>query len=75
MVFWLYNGTMWLHLMRCDNAINETCELLGSFEMIEEVINTVYGGYLKILPLNMKSVERFVMQRFSYASQNVALTN
>ncbi|KIM75400.1 hypothetical protein PILCRDRAFT_827312 [Piloderma croceum F 1598] len=42
LVFWLYNLTMWLHLMQCDNSINEACEMLGSFELIEEVINSVY---------------------------------
>ncbi|KZV77519.1 hypothetical protein PENSPDRAFT_3851 [Peniophora sp. CONT] len=42
LVFWLYNTTTWLHLMRCDNAINETCEALGSFVLIEEVINSVF---------------------------------
>jgi hypothetical protein len=29
--------------MECDNSISETCEMLGSFELIEEVINSVYG--------------------------------
>ncbi|KAI0320337.1 DIL domain-containing protein, partial [Amylostereum chailletii] len=42
LVFWLYNTTAWLHLMRCDNSINETCEHLGSFVLIEEVINSVF---------------------------------
>ncbi|KAI9512817.1 DIL domain-containing protein [Russula earlei] len=42
LVFWLYNTTVWLHLMRCDDSINEACELLGSFVLIEEVINSVF---------------------------------
>lgn len=46
LVFWLYNLTMWLHLMQCDNSINEACEMLGSFELIEEVINSVYGEWI-----------------------------
>lgn len=29
--------------MQCDNSINEACEMLGSFEIIEEVINSVFG--------------------------------
>lgn len=29
--------------MKCDKSINQACEALGSFEMIEEVINSVYG--------------------------------
>lgn len=32
--------------MRCDNSINEACELLGSFVLIEEVINSVFGAHL-----------------------------
>src|SRR4051794_14000534 len=35
--------TLWLHLMQCDSSINEACELLGSFEMIEEVIHSAFG--------------------------------
>ncbi|KDR84897.1 hypothetical protein GALMADRAFT_233353 [Galerina marginata CBS 339.88] len=42
LVFWLYNTTIWLHLLECDSSINEACEMLGSFEMIEEVINSVF---------------------------------
>lgn len=42
LVFWLRNTTLWLHLLRCDNSINEACEMLGSFELIEEVINSVF---------------------------------
>ncbi|KAF8971413.1 DIL domain-containing protein [Flammula alnicola] len=42
LVFWLYNTTLWLHLLECDTSINEACELLGSFEIIEEVINSVF---------------------------------
>ncbi|PPQ92673.1 hypothetical protein CVT25_013980 [Psilocybe cyanescens] len=42
LVFWLYNTTVWLHLLECDTSINEACEMLGSFELIEEVINSVF---------------------------------
>jgi hypothetical protein len=34
--------------MRCDDSINEACELLGSFVLIEEVINSVFGAHLKL---------------------------
>ncbi|KAF7320071.1 hypothetical protein MKEN_00791400 [Mycena kentingensis (nom. inval.)] len=42
LVFWLRNTTLWLHLLRCDNSINEACEILGSFELVEEVVNSVF---------------------------------
>ena len=29
--------------MKCDKSIDQACEALGSFEMIEEVINSVFG--------------------------------
>jgi hypothetical protein len=48
LVFWLHNTTIWLHLMRCDDSINEACELLGSFVLIEEVINSVFGAHLEL---------------------------
>ncbi|KAI0721376.1 DIL domain-containing protein [Cerioporus squamosus] len=42
LIFWLYNTTVWLHLMRCDKAISETCEALGSLSLIEEILNSVF---------------------------------
>jgi len=42
LIFWLYNITVWMHLMRCDNAINETCEMLGLFSLMEEILNSVF---------------------------------
>ncbi|TFK57015.1 hypothetical protein OE88DRAFT_1619695 [Heliocybe sulcata] len=42
LVFWLYNTTVWLHLMRCDQSISEACDMLGSFDIIEELINSVF---------------------------------
>ncbi|KAI0931856.1 hypothetical protein AcW1_000858 [Taiwanofungus camphoratus] len=42
LIFWLYNTTVWLHLMRCDKAITQTCEMLGSFALIEEILNSVF---------------------------------
>ncbi|KAF8647938.1 hypothetical protein AX16_006470 [Volvariella volvacea WC 439] len=42
LAFWLYNTTVWLHLLQCDNAINEACSMLGSLDLIEEVINSVF---------------------------------
>ena len=32
--------------MECDDSINEACEMLGSFELIEEVINSIFGIFL-----------------------------
>lgn len=40
---------MWLHLMQCDNSINDTCEMLGSFELLEQVVNSVFGKLRFIL--------------------------
>ena len=45
LIFWLYNTTIWLHLMRCDNAINRTLEALGSLSLIEEILNSVFGMF------------------------------
>ncbi|KAH7883507.1 DIL domain-containing protein [Phlebopus sp. FC_14] len=42
LIFWLYNVTIWLHLMQCDNSINDACEMLGSFELLEQVVNSVF---------------------------------
>lgn len=29
--------------MQCDSSINEACEMVGAFELVEEVINSVFG--------------------------------
>ncbi|KAJ2927192.1 hypothetical protein H1R20_g9913, partial [Candolleomyces eurysporus] len=42
LIFWLHNTSIWLHLMQSDSSMSEACEMLGSFELIEEVINSVY---------------------------------
>ena len=49
LIFWFYNATLWLHLMQCDNSINDTCEMLGSFELLEQVVNSVFGKLPVIL--------------------------
>lgn len=43
LIFWLHNTVLWLHLLQCDKALRPACEILGSFELIEEVINSVFG--------------------------------
>ncbi|GAW06078.1 Dilute domain-containing protein [Lentinula edodes] len=48
LVFWLYNTTIWLHLMQCDKSISEVCEMLGSFELIEETINSVFVFIIRL---------------------------
>ncbi|KAG2023579.1 hypothetical protein CC2G_001214 [Coprinopsis cinerea AmutBmut pab1-1] len=42
LVFWLYNTSLWQHFMQCDKSIRPACEMLGSFELVEEVINSVF---------------------------------
>ncbi|KAI0033413.1 DIL domain-containing protein [Vararia minispora EC-137] len=56
LVFWLYNTTAWLHLMRCDNSINETCEVLGSFALIEEVMNSVFVFIIRYIERRIDSL-------------------
>ncbi|KAI0756736.1 DIL domain-containing protein [Daedaleopsis nitida] len=48
LIFWLYNTTVWLHLMRCDNAINKTCEALGSLSLVEEILNSVFVFVIRL---------------------------
>ncbi|KAJ4486030.1 DIL domain-containing protein [Lentinula aciculospora] len=48
LVFWLYNTTIWLHLMQCDKSISDVCEMLGSFELIEETINSVFVFIIRL---------------------------
>ncbi|KAL0071916.1 hypothetical protein AAF712_000839 [Marasmius tenuissimus] len=56
LVFWLHNCTIWLHLMQCDESIAEACEMLGSFELIEETINSVFVFIIRIAERKVDSV-------------------
>lgn len=42
----MYNTSIWLHLIQCDTTINEACEMLGASELIEELINSLFGTLL-----------------------------
>lgn len=41
--FWLYNATLLLHLMKCDQALAGMCESLEIFFLLEELIRSLYG--------------------------------
>ena len=41
--YWLFNTTLLLHLLRCDDDTNQICEILGLFGLIEELLNVIYG--------------------------------
>ncbi|KAL0578711.1 hypothetical protein V5O48_003267 [Marasmius crinis-equi] len=56
LIFWLHNCTIWLHLMQCDESIAEACEMLGSFELIEETINSVFVFIIRIAERKVDSL-------------------
>jgi len=43
--YWLFNTTLLLHLLRCDDDTNQICEILGLFGLIEEFLNVIYGQH------------------------------
>lgn len=45
MSFWLYNTTLFLHLLRCDNDVNVTLEEMELFGLLEELLNAIFGGW------------------------------
>lgn len=40
---WLFNTTLLLHLLRCDESTSQICEILGLFGLLEEMVNVIYG--------------------------------
>ncbi|KAG7099151.1 hypothetical protein E1B28_001022 [Marasmius oreades] len=56
LIFWLRNCTIWLHLMQCDDSIAEACEMLGSFELIEETINSVFVFIIRLAERKIDSL-------------------
>ncbi len=43
LVFWLHNVTIWLHFVQCDRAISDSCEIIGTFDLLEDLVNSAYG--------------------------------
>ncbi|TBU34643.1 DIL domain-containing protein [Dichomitus squalens] len=68
LIFWLYNTTVWLHLMRCDKAINQTCESLGSLSLIEEILNSVFVFVIRFAERRIDQLLDAAMLDYSPAS-------
>ncbi|KAM5530611.1 hypothetical protein V8D89_015729 [Ganoderma adspersum] len=68
LIFWLYNTTIWLHLMRCDKAINQTCETLGSLSLIEEILNSVFVFVIRFAERRIDQLLDGAMLDYSPAS-------
>lgn len=64
LVFWLFNATILLHLLQCDTSINEVCEMLGSFELIEEVINSVFVFIIRFAERRIDQLLDFCLLNF-----------
>lgn len=48
LAFWLYNTTILLHLLRTDPDVAETCDILGLFVLLEELLNAIYVFIIRI---------------------------
>ncbi|KIM30850.1 hypothetical protein M408DRAFT_271449 [Serendipita vermifera MAFF 305830] len=46
---WLFNTTLLLHLLRCDESTAQICEILGLFGLMEELVNVVYVLVIRII--------------------------
>lgn len=43
LAFWLFNTTLFLHLLSCDNDVNAVPDIVELFEIAEDVVNAIYG--------------------------------
>ncbi|KAH7104310.1 hypothetical protein BKA62DRAFT_821886 [Auriculariales sp. MPI-PUGE-AT-0066] len=48
LAFWLCNTTTILHLLRTDPDVAETCDILGLFVLLEELLNAIYVFIIRI---------------------------
>lgn len=46
---WLFNTTLLLHLLRCDESTAQICEILGLFGLMEELVNVVFVLIIRII--------------------------
>ncbi|KAG9054186.1 hypothetical protein FS842_005864 [Serendipita sp. 407] len=53
---WLFNITLLLHLLRCDDSTAQVCEILGLFGLIEELVNVIYVLIIRIIERRMDSL-------------------
>ncbi|KZT44540.1 hypothetical protein SISSUDRAFT_1056879 [Sistotremastrum suecicum HHB10207 ss-3] len=49
LTFWLSNCTILLHLLRCDQDVAESIDVLGLFTLIEELINAIQVFIIRIV--------------------------
>ncbi|GJJ09439.1 hypothetical protein Clacol_003661 [Clathrus columnatus] len=46
--FWLYNMTVLLHFIQCDNSIADICDLLELFALLQGLIRAIYVFIIRI---------------------------
>ncbi|KAF8640500.1 hypothetical protein AX17_000162 [Amanita inopinata Kibby_2008] len=49
LIFWIHNITTWLHFVQCDRAISETCEVIGTFDLLEDLVNSAYVHIIRFI--------------------------
>ncbi|PFH50797.1 hypothetical protein AMATHDRAFT_60449 [Amanita thiersii Skay4041] len=60
LIFWLHNVTIWLHFVQCDRAISDPCEVIGTFDLLEDLVNSAYVHIIRF-------IERRIDQLFDAA--------
>ncbi|PVF94843.1 hypothetical protein CPB86DRAFT_808363 [Serendipita vermifera] len=46
---WLFNATLLLHLLLCDESTSQICEILGLFGLMEEMVNVIYVLIIRLI--------------------------
>ncbi|KAG9014801.1 hypothetical protein FRB94_008959 [Tulasnella sp. JGI-2019a] len=49
LAFWLFNTTLFLHLISCDNEVGAIPDIVELFELTEEVVNAIYVFIIRVV--------------------------
>ncbi|KAK2461987.1 hypothetical protein APHAL10511_006450 [Amanita phalloides] len=49
LIFWLHNATIWLHFVQCDRAVSGACEAIGTFDLLEDLVNSAYVHIIRFI--------------------------
>ncbi|KAG8858754.1 hypothetical protein FRB96_004891 [Tulasnella sp. 330] len=53
LAFWLFNTTLFLHLLSCDNDVNAIPDIVELFELTEEVVNSIYVFIIRVVEMRI----------------------
>ncbi|KAF8632573.1 hypothetical protein AX15_001783 [Amanita polypyramis BW_CC] len=71
LIFWLHNVTIWLHFVQCDRTIGDPCELIGMFDLLEDLINSAYVHIIRFIEKRVDQLFDTTLLDFSSPASDI----